>query len=90
MFVRILVGLIGIPAGILILKYTMFIKENFIGDIDWAEKHLGRGGTYTLIKIIGVIISILCFLYMVGSLQTMMYDFFAPISGQPVYNQSTE
>ena len=77
---QIIVGIIGIPLGFVMLKYTTQIKD-FVGNIDWAEKHLGSGGTYTLLKIIAVLVSVLSFLYMVGSLQLMIVSFFGPLSG---------
>ena len=77
---QIIVGIIGIPLGFVMLKYTVQIKD-FVGSIDWAEKHLGSGGTYTLLKIIAILVSLLSFLYMVGTLQLMIGNFFAPLSG---------
>jgi hypothetical protein len=44
---RILVILIGWPVAFLILKYRRPIKE-FIGNVGFAEKFLGMGGTNTL------------------------------------------
>ncbi len=76
---QILVGLIGIPAGFLMLKYNYELKQ-FIGDIDWIEAKFGSGSTYSFLKIMGILTIIVCFLYMVGTLQVMLGDFFAPIS----------
>jgi hypothetical protein len=76
---QILVGIIGIPLGFVMLKYNIQLKD-FIGNIEWAERHLGSGGTYTLLKFIAILISVLSFLYMVGSLQVMIGNFFGPLS----------
>jgi len=76
---QILVGIIGIPLGVLMLKYNKQIKD-FVGDIGWAEKHIGSGGTYFFLKIISLLISVLSFLYMVGTLQSVLGSFFAPIT----------
>ena len=53
--------------GFGLIKYS-FPITNFFGHIPWAERYLGGGGTYTLYKIVGVIVIILAFLYMFGSL----------------------
>ena len=46
--------IIGWSLAILILYYRRPIKE-FFGDIGFAEKYLGMGGTNTLIIIIGIL-----------------------------------
>jgi len=53
--------------GILLLKYTEPIKR-LTGDIGFAEKYLGSGGTYTLIKLIALGIIIFGFVYASGQL----------------------
>lgn len=64
--VQILVGLIGIPLGILILVYKERIVFTF-GKMDWAEQRLGAGGTYNIWVLIGLGVIIGSFLYMIGS-----------------------
>jgi len=76
---QILVGILGIPLGIIMLKYNKQVKD-FVGDISWAEKHIGSGGTYFFLKMISLLISILSFLYMTGTLQGWLGSFFAPIT----------
>ena len=65
----ILVGLIGCAVGVLYLKYSAQIS-NFTGSIGFAERYLGAGGTYTLHKVIGVLIILLSIWYAFGGLQT--------------------
>lgn len=77
---QILVGIIGIPLGFVMLKYNMQLKD-FVGNIAWAEKHLGSGGTYSFLKFISILVSVLSFLYMTGTLQGAIGSFFAPLSG---------
>ena len=43
-----------IPVGVLIIIYTDKIVD-FIGDVDFAEKILGVGGTYTFMKLFALI-----------------------------------
>ncbi len=67
---RVLVFLLGLPLGIMIMVYRSQLKE-ITGDIDWAERNLGSGGTYNLIIIIGVVVSVLSVMYGFGSLQAL-------------------
>ena len=68
---RVLVFILGLPLGILIMVYRAQIKGLF-GEIQWAEKNLGTGGTYTLILGMGLIVSILSVMYAFGSLQSFV------------------
>ena len=65
---KIITGLFGIAFGIFVLIHFKNVKD-FFGDIAWAERHFGSGGTYTLIKLIGIGISVFSFLYMTGTLE---------------------
>lgn len=67
---RIIVFLFGLPLGILMMVYRNQLKE-ITGDIDWAERNLGSGGTYTLIIMIGALVSILSVMYGFGTLQAL-------------------
>lgn len=75
---RILVGLIGIPLGFLVLLYRDKAKD-FVGNISWAEKYLGTGGTWTALILIGVLTIVLSFMFMIGSLQNMILKLFGDI-----------
>lgn len=72
---RIFVGLIGIPLGFVIVYYRERIKR-FTGEFEWAERRLGSGGTYTAIFLFGLMITILSLMYMLGTLQTLLYSIF--------------
>lgn len=54
---RLLVLLAAIGLGILIERFTERIV-NFVGYSGWAEEKLGVGGTYTMWKLIGLIVII--------------------------------
>jgi len=66
--------IIGVPLGFAIIKYNEKIG-GMIGDIGWAERTLGAGGTYLFLKILGIVILIFSFIYPLGGcdafLQTM-------------------
>ena len=68
---KFIVALIGFPLAFVIIYYRAKIKE-FTGDIDFAERHLGAGGTYTLIFLIGVLTFIVTLMYVTGSLQDFL------------------
>ena len=68
---RFIVGIIGIPLGIVIIYFRAKIKD-FVGDVGFAEKYLGPGGTYTLIILLGVVVSIGALMYMFGTLQILL------------------
>ena len=85
MFKRVVIFLLGEIAGFLMIKYYFEIKQ-MTGSIPWAEKVFGSAGTYTLIKLIGVLIMIGSLLYLTGTLQDVMWMIlgkFMPGSGQP-------
>lgn len=80
---RILIGLFGIPLGVVIMIYRYQLKQ-FTGDIAFAEQYLGSGGTYNLFIIIGLAISILSLMYAFGTLQdfiTGSFGRFFAVSG---------
>jgi hypothetical protein len=53
-------------AGILIMKYSVAITDQFSGKIDFAEKYLGTGigaGTYTWWRLFGLAMCVLAVLW---------------------------
>ena len=62
-------GLIGVIVGVLLIRYAISITNTF-GTIPWAEQHLrgGLAGTYSLYKIVGVVVIVLSLLYMFGAI----------------------
>lgn len=63
---RFIWGIIGIVVGFCLIKYSFQIT-NIFGHIDWAEQHIGGGGTYGLYKLVGVAVIIFALLYMFGN-----------------------
>lgn len=68
---KVLAILIGCPLAFVILYYRRALRE-FIGDIGFAEKYLGMGGTNTLIVIIGILVFIGSLMYAMGTLQSLI------------------
>ena len=58
---------------VVMLKYRGAIK-NFTGDIAFAEKYLGSGGTNTLIVILAVFAFIGSLMYAFGTLQSLLQN----------------
>lgn len=71
-------GLIGLIIGVALIKYAFQVTEMF-GRVSWAEQHLrgGLAGTYSLYKIIGVVVIILSLLYMFGGIGIVL----GPLAG---------
>ena len=71
MLVKILIGLICAVAGFLIVWKPEKMVE-FIGEQQWAEKFFGYGRSSTGYQIIGIIIIIVGFLIMTGSIEGIL------------------
>jgi len=57
--------------GILIMKYSVVITDQFSGKIDFAEKYLGTGvgaGTYTWWKLVGLGLCVLSIFWLFNML----------------------
>lgn len=65
---NIIIGFIGIAAGILYLKYNYRIT-NMTGKFPWVETYLGAGGTYIFHKLLAILVIILSIMWMTGTLQ---------------------
>ncbi|MBN2087234.1 hypothetical protein JW758_02705 [Candidatus Peregrinibacteria bacterium] len=63
---RIVLGLLGCVLSLLLIIYRVPIR-GFIGQIDWAERKLGPGGTYSMLVIIGFIGFVFSLVYMTDS-----------------------
>ncbi|MBI2634915.1 hypothetical protein HYW82_04600 [Candidatus Peregrinibacteria bacterium] len=72
---RFLAVIIGWPAAFLIIKYRLDIKH-IIGEVGFAEKILGPGGTFTLIVIVAVLIFVGTLMYALGTLQGLIQVIF--------------
>ena len=68
---RFLVFIVGFAIAVVMLRYRRWIKD-FTGDIAFAEKYLGSGGTNTLIVIVALLVFVLSLMYSLGTLQVIM------------------
>jgi hypothetical protein len=71
-------AIIGFPLSFLIIIYRFKIKQ-FTGDIPFAEKLFGAGGTYTFLVVLGIFTFFATLLYSTGTLQSFLYTTFGPI-----------
>ena len=71
-----------IPAGIVIIIKSAQIG-NFIGEIDFAEKFFGSGGTYTFIKLFGLATTILAIVWLTGDLPAFLHGTLGRFFGSP-------
>ncbi len=71
------IALLLIPGGILMIIYTKPIVD-FTGRFDFAERWFLQGGTYTFIKLLGLGLAILSFMYLVGGLEAFIGSTVAP------------
>ncbi len=68
---RFFLSILTFAAGILCMKYSVQITEQFSGKIDLAEKYLGAGigaGTYTWWKLFGLILCVIAVLWLFNKL----------------------
>ena len=77
---RIFIAVLGIPLGFIIMIYRFQLAQ-FTGKIQWAEEHLGSGGTYNLYIIIGLAVSILSLMYSLGTIQSFFTGTLGSIFG---------
>ena len=68
---RIILGLLGAALSIVLIVYRERVVR-FTGFIAWAENHLGSGGTYTLMILIGVLLFFLSLMYMTNSFDLIL------------------
>jgi hypothetical protein len=68
---KFLIVVVGFISMVLILKYRNQVR-GFIGDVAFAERFLGSGGTNTLIVIIGILTFVLSLMYAMGTLQSLL------------------
>jgi hypothetical protein len=73
-------GLIGVILSILLIIYRVPVKH-FMGDIGWAEQHLGPGGTFTALLLIGLFGFIASLMIMTGTLDLILGAFIGTLFG---------
>ena len=77
---RYLVLIAGIGIAIVLLKYRLQIKH-YIGDIAFAEKIFGSGGTHSLIAVLALISFFGSLMYFLGTFQAILHDYLGPFFG---------
>lgn len=75
---RFIVGIIGFPLGLAIVVYRERIKR-FTGDVGFAERWFGPGGTYTALLILGLIVAFASLMYALGALQMLFSKLLGPL-----------
>jgi hypothetical protein len=59
---RLFLMILGGVIGICLMRYCEPLVRLF-GKNDWAERHLGSGGSYTMWKLIGILVIVVGILY---------------------------
>lgn len=62
---RIILGLLGMGLGLLVIWKNRQMVHIF-GSVSWAEEKLGPAGTYSLWKLIGLMLIFVFFMFMLG------------------------
>lgn len=70
---RIVTGLLISVIGFLLVVYRERVKGQ-VGDIGFAERYLGSGGTYTFLLILGVLTFIGGLMWATGTLQAWVFE----------------
>ncbi|MBI2436216.1 MAG: hypothetical protein HYV41_00490 [Candidatus Magasanikbacteria bacterium] len=73
-------GSLIIVLGALMVIKTPWFVENF-GHSEWAEAHLGSGGTYLFYKILGIVFIVGSLMAMTGLLGKVFLRFFGRLFG---------
>ena len=76
---QILLGLVAIGLGVAALKYN-YQLVNFTGNVGFAERYLGGGGTYAFYKLIAIVMVIGGLLYATGLGEPVLRWLLAPIA----------
>jgi len=72
---RFFIFILGTIASYLLIRYRMIVKD-FFGNIPFAEKYLGSGGTYTFILLFAVFVFIISLMYLLGTLDSVVESIF--------------
>ncbi|MFH0928640.1 MAG: hypothetical protein V1821_04175 [bacterium] len=54
-----------------VMVWRTIIFINITGKIDWAEEKLGPGGTWSFLKIVGVIVIMLGFMFITNLIENL-------------------
>lgn len=77
---NIVIGLFFLVLSILILLYRVPIRH-FLGQVEWAERMLGPGGTYTFLLALAVFLFFLSLAVMTGALDVFFGGFLKQFFG---------
>jgi len=70
----------GTGVAIVILKYRYQLK-GYIGDVGFADKIFGPGGTYSLLVVLAFVSFFGSLMYFLGTIQTLFHDYLGPFFG---------
>lgn len=73
-------GSLIIALGAIMVIKTSWFVENF-GHSEWAEAHLGGGGSYLMYKLVGLVFIIGSLMAMTGLLGELFLGFFGRLFG---------
>lgn len=73
-----LISLLLIAGGIAMIIYTKQVVD-FTGRFDFAERWFLSGGTYTFVKLAGLAMTILSFMWLTGGLQPFLAAVLGPV-----------
>lgn len=77
------IGALGTVAGFMMIWKTPAVLS-FTGQIDFAEKYLGtEGGTRLFIKLVGMLVIVIAWLYMFNLGGWILYKLFLPTTQTP-------
>ncbi len=71
---RYFLGILGVIVGMLLVWKTYALAQIF-GSIPWAERNLGSGSTYVVIKLIGLVFVVLSLMYLFGIVDILVFPF---------------
>jgi len=71
----------GITFAIVLIKYRIPIKHT-LGDVAWADKIFGSGGTYGLLALVAFLSFFGSLMYFFGTFQTIVKDYLGPLFGR--------
>ncbi len=78
------IGILGTVAGFMLIWKTTAVF-NFVGQVDFAEKYLGTaGGTRLFIKLVGIVVILVSWLYMFNLGSWILYALFMPGKPAPI------
>lgn len=75
-----IIGILAIALGAIMVIKTPWFVENF-GRNEWAEQHLGSGGSHLMYKLLGIVFIIVSLMGMTGLLGKVIIGTFGKLFG---------